>query len=73
MADLETGRPQPTAERLDALLDTLAPHARALGCAAELAAARGLVEANGAARQREAAGPDGAFGATRWLTDRFTG
>jgi carboxylate-amine ligase len=73
MADLQTGRPQPTAERLHALLDALEPHARDFGCAAELAAARDLVEANGAARQREAAGRDGALGATAWLADRFAG
>jgi carboxylate-amine ligase len=73
MADLHTGRPQPTDERLGALLEALEPHARVLGCAAELAAARALVQANGAARQREAAGGHGALGATAWLADRFVG
>ena len=73
MADLETGRPQPTDERLGALLDALEPHARARGCTAELASARGLAQANGAARQRDAAGSDGALGATAWLADRFAG
>jgi gamma-glutamyl:cysteine ligase YbdK (ATP-grasp superfamily) len=73
MADLETGDPQPTAERLAALLDELAPAATRLGCAGELAAARGLVQANGATRQREAARGDGALGATAWLANRFAG
>jgi glutamate---cysteine ligase / carboxylate-amine ligase len=73
MADLETGRSEPTDARLGALLDELEPDAERLGCAPELTAARALVQANGAARQREAAGGGGAVGATAWLADRFVG
>jgi len=73
MADLETGRSEPTDARLGALLDELEPDAERLGCALELTAARALVQANGAARQREAAGGGGAVGATAWLADRFVG
>jgi carboxylate-amine ligase len=73
MADLDTGRPHPTDERLGALLDELRPDAERLGCAEELAGAGRLVAANGAARQREAAGGDGALGAVAWLASRFAG
>ena len=55
LADLETGERRPTRERLHGLLDALEPSAGALGCAAELAAARALVERNGALRQRDVA------------------
>jgi carboxylate-amine ligase len=57
MADLETGARTPTAQRLHALLDTLEPVAAEQGAAAELAAARGLVEATGADRQRATGNP----------------
>lgn len=70
MRDLDTGEPRPTRARLHALLDELEPVAERLGAAAELAAARGLVERNGALRLREAAGGD-PRAATAWLVDRF--
>jgi glutamate---cysteine ligase / carboxylate-amine ligase len=73
LADLETGDSQPTRERLAALLDELGPAAQRLGCAAELAAARGLVDANGAQRQRAVAAERGVTGVAAWLADRFTG
>jgi carboxylate-amine ligase len=72
MADLETGAREPTRERLLDLITTLEPYAESLGCAAELAGARELVNVNGAMRQRTAAGPDGdAKAATQWLADVF--
>jgi carboxylate-amine ligase len=68
LADLETGERRPTRERLGALLDALAGEAARLGCAAELAAARELVERNGAIRQREAGD---AHAATGFLADAY--
>jgi carboxylate-amine ligase len=55
MADLRTGRPEPTADRLHALIDRLAAHAGPLGCVGELDHARRLVDEPGWRRQREAA------------------
>jgi glutamate---cysteine ligase / carboxylate-amine ligase len=69
MADLVTGEVAPTRERLGALLAELAPVAEQVGCTAELA--RVDVEANGAARQREAGGD--AHRAAAWLASRFLG
>jgi carboxylate-amine ligase len=64
IADLVTGERAPTRERAAALLDAVAPAAERVGCAAELAAARLGLSANGAARQRaavaEATAPGGA-------------
>jgi carboxylate-amine ligase len=73
MADLQTGRPTATAGRLHALLDELGPIAARLRCASELDEARGLIEANGAERQRAGAGKGGARQAAVWLADRFLG
>jgi carboxylate-amine ligase len=71
LADLTTGEPVPTRDRLNSLLDALAPDADALGATAQLERARGLVERGGAASQRAAAGPDGARAAAAWLAERF--
>ena len=68
MADLETGRRSPTAERLAGLLDRLAPVAEGQGTADLLAAARGLIAENGADRQRAAGDPRAA---AALLADRF--
>lgn len=70
LADLETGHPAPTRERLAELLERLHPAAREVGCEAELATARALAERNGAQRQREAAAGD-PRAATAWLAARF--
>ncbi|HVE68499.1 MAG TPA: YbdK family carboxylate-amine ligase [Solirubrobacteraceae bacterium] len=57
MADLETGERTPTARRLHALLDALAPYAREPGAAEGLDAARGLIARTGSDRQRAAGDP----------------
>jgi carboxylate-amine ligase len=70
LTDLDTGEREPTRDRLERLLDDLAPTAARLGCATELEAARGLLRANGAERQRAAGGPRAA---AAWLAERFLG
>lgn len=71
LADLVTGEALPARERLDALLDRLAPVAERIGAAAPLADARRLVERNGAIRQRAVAVERGSRGVVAWLADRF--
>jgi glutamate---cysteine ligase / carboxylate-amine ligase len=65
--DVRTAAQRPTAEHLRALLDELAPAAERLGCAAELAAARDLVERPRAERARA----HGARGMAADVTSRF--
>jgi gamma-glutamyl:cysteine ligase YbdK (ATP-grasp superfamily) len=72
MADLVSGEPAPTRERLRGLLDAVAPTAARLGCAAELAAAGALVDRNGALRQREVVAEAGLAALVPWLSARFT-
>jgi len=55
-ADLESGERVPVRDILRQRLEELAPVARTLGCAGELAGAAQLVTANGALRQRAVAG-----------------
>ncbi len=72
LADLETGDREPVRERLESLLDELAPSARILGCAGELELARSLVRgAGGAGRQRAVAASCGLHGLVAWLAARF--
>ena len=71
LADLDTGEPRPTAERLRGLLDELEPTADLLGCGAELASARELTQASGAERQRAAGREGGAGRIAAWLASRF--
>ena len=71
LADLETGESRPARERLAALLDELEPVAARLRCAGELRAARGLLDANGALRQRAVAAERGLHGLVAWLAERF--
>jgi carboxylate-amine ligase len=72
MADLESGRSEPTAERVGRLLDELEPAARRLGCDAELADARVLLDDGGeATRQRAVCAERGVRGLTAWLAERF--
>lgn len=71
MADLDTGEPRPTRERLDELLDVLEPTAAVVDCRAELESARSLVAHGGAERQRGAAGEGDVREVARWLCSRF--
>jgi glutamate---cysteine ligase / carboxylate-amine ligase len=64
MADLETGAPTATRTRLRKLLDTIEGEH-------DLSAARKLVQANGATRQRELFEQAGAQGVAEWLTSGF--
>jgi carboxylate-amine ligase len=73
LADLETGEPTPTRERLNTLLDELEPHADALGAKAQLVHARTLTERNGADRQRGQHAESGMRGLSEWLVKGFTG
>jgi carboxylate-amine ligase len=74
MADLDSGRLEPTALRVARLLEELEGAAAAVGCAAELADARALLDAGGeAARQRRIGARRGAHGLTAWLAERFSG
>ena len=71
-ADLVTGEREPVRDRLERLLDELAPVAARLGCAAELERARALVRGpGGAARQRAAAADAGLDGLAAWLAGRL--
>jgi carboxylate-amine ligase len=72
MADLDSGRREPTAERIARLLDGLQEAARRVGAIAQLADARALLGAGGAATaQREVGADVGARELTAWLADRF--
>lgn len=71
LADLSTGEPQPTRERLGALISDLAPSAAQVGAARELDAARALLDGNGADRQRRIAASGGVRGLVGWLADAF--
>ncbi len=71
MADLDSGEPRPTRERLRGLVDSLAPEADALDARAALDHARELVERNGAERQREVAEHGDLSGVVRDLAERF--
>ena len=52
LLDLESGLREPTADRIERLLDELAPYGQALGCERELARVATLAWFGGAARQR---------------------
>jgi carboxylate-amine ligase len=70
-ADPRTGESRPARERLHSLIDTLEPFAERLGAAPALEYARGLVERNGALRQRAVARESGPRGVAEWLVRRF--
>jgi carboxylate-amine ligase len=72
LADLQSGRPQPTRERLSVLLDEVQPVGRRLGAASLLVQTRALIARNGAIRQRDVFGSVGAKGLAGWLAKRFT-
>ena len=71
LADLDSGEPQPTRDRLRALISRLAPTADAIGCAAELSDALRMTDRSGAERQRSIAAEGGAVTLARWLAERF--
>jgi carboxylate-amine ligase len=71
--DVHTGAVRPMSDQLHALLDTLAPAAERLGCAAELASARDLIERPRAALVREVARDGGAHAVAAWLAERHLG
>ena len=68
---IEGGRRVPLAEVLAATIDRCRPHARALGCEAELEAAASLARDNGAARQRRAADERGVSGVAAVLAEEY--
>ncbi len=72
LADLVTGEREPVRERLERLLDELAPVAARLACEAELEHARALAAGpGGAARQRSEAARGGLDGLVAWLAGRL--
>jgi carboxylate-amine ligase len=72
LADLVTGEREPLRERLERLLEALAPVAARLGCQAELEHARVLAAGpGGAARQRAVAAREGLDGLVAWLAARL--
>ncbi len=71
LADLRTGDRHPTRDRLNRLLEELAPTAARLACSAELERAGDLVEENGAIRQRAVAAAEGIRAVAPWLAERY--
>jgi carboxylate-amine ligase len=71
LADLVSGEPRATRERVEALLDRLAPVAQRIGADAGLDDARRLAWRNGALCQRTVAVERGSRGLAGWLADRF--
>jgi len=67
LIDPDSGIVDPTRGRVARLLVELEPHAEALGCATEFAAAWALLEANGATRQRSVAARVGLDGLLDYL------
>jgi carboxylate-amine ligase len=71
LADLESGERRPTRERLRGVLDELEPAAAELGCAEQLDRARGLIDENGAMRQRTVAARRGSARLVDWLAESW--
>jgi glutamate---cysteine ligase / carboxylate-amine ligase len=69
LVDLDTGRPEPTRERLARLLKELEPAAARVDAVQHLAHARTLLAGNGADRQRYVQERDGMQALVRWLAD----
>ena len=72
MADLQTGEPHPTRERLERMLDMVQPVGQSLGCAFELHEARLLLRAGGMPpAHRALAAERGVVGLVASLCERF--
>lgn len=71
MADLESGEPRPTRERLLELIESAKRRATATPMTTALADARALAERNGAARQREIEAARGVRAVAEELARRF--
>jgi glutamate---cysteine ligase / carboxylate-amine ligase len=71
LADLRSGARTPARELLAQLVDRLAPVARELGCARELATTARLAEDGGAARQRAVAAHGGPRAVAEWLASAY--
>ena len=71
LLDLDSGEPQPTRERVRALLDQVAPAVERLGGTAALEHARVLADHNGAERQRALAARSDTKAVVAWLADVF--
>jgi carboxylate-amine ligase len=69
LIDPDSGRCEPTRERIARLLVELEPHADELGCTRQLDHVRAMLDANGAIRQRTAATESGIGGLLAWLAD----
>jgi glutamate---cysteine ligase / carboxylate-amine ligase len=69
LVDLDTGRPEPTRDRLARLIGELEAAARVLQAVPQLEHARTLLAGNGADRQRYVAGRAGMNGLVSWLAD----
>jgi glutamate---cysteine ligase / carboxylate-amine ligase len=67
LVDLETGRAEPTRDRLGRLLDVLEPYADRLGSRAQLVGIRTLLAGNGADRQRYVEEREGLEGVAGYL------
>jgi glutamate---cysteine ligase / carboxylate-amine ligase len=72
MADLRTGAPGATRDRLHELIEALEPIAVDLGSQPALDHARTLVETNGAIAQRRVAAAGGPAAVAAWMADRFS-
>jgi carboxylate-amine ligase len=70
LVDLETGRPEPTRERVARLLDALEPYGHRFGSADQLNDARVLLAGGGSDRQRYVFASEGVHGLTRWLVEQ---
>ena len=71
MADLSSGEPVPTRDRIAALLGELEPTAEGLGCAAELRANAAALAAPSPGRYRAMAAEEGLRGLVAFLAGRF--
>ena len=71
LIDLEHGEPIPVRDSVARVLGQLKPVAVGLGCERQLALIGGLLERNGASRQREIAAEHSLRGVVDWLVSQF--